>query len=87
MILAAGLLFAAADISACGSAGAGDPVKGSDPVKGFVVVELFTSEGCSSCPPADQLIARIQQESKGQPDQDEDRQENALDRHVSPRFP
>ncbi len=38
-----------------------------NPEKGFAVVELFTSQGCSSCPPADELVAKIQNESNGQP--------------------
>lgn len=29
------------------------------PSDGFALIELFTSEGCSSCPPADEAVGRI----------------------------
>jgi len=41
-------------LAACASASADKPVGGAP-----VVVELFTSQGCSSCPPADQLLAKL----------------------------
>jgi hypothetical protein len=59
------LLFAVAVLlgirnSSSVQAGNTDPAQPVRPV----IVELFTSEGCSSCPPADALLAKLDQQKR-----------------------
>jgi hypothetical protein len=60
-LLSASLIAATALTRAHGQAAPGMPQTSRTPI----VVELFTSEGCSSCPPADALLARLADEQLG----------------------
>jgi len=51
--LAAGLAFAGRPVPAAHAAGSTHPV----------LVELYTSQGCSSCPPADEFLGKLAQRS------------------------
>lgn len=52
-------VWALAALTACSASQADPKPTTADADRGPIIVELFTSQGCSSCPPADRLLASL----------------------------
>ncbi|MXV15807.1 DUF1223 domain-containing protein [Hufsiella ginkgonis] len=61
------LVVSVAILAIAGFSFTGGEASAGEPLPGFAFIELFTSEGCSSCPPADELVSRIGKEYAGKP--------------------